>query len=183
MKKIFSLLLFLLFCSYTLAYCAPQTTIKIEAVLKENKLGVSQPGKDPVEVTAHVRIINISKTEKEIGMLPGCCSSQEVQGIISDNADIGVGLSAAGAAALYQAYTLCSCDGRVILKPGEVWEQDCFINYHGSNPSNPKNVSFRLGINTGVVSGWSNPVTVNVVGEKPAWQRFILSLLVKGDPC
>ena len=131
-------------------------SVKVEASLKSDDVSIADPS-NPEALSAHVKITNISNVPQDIGV-DGECGLHELMDLISDQKSISV-ISGEGSC-------LASNGGpsEVILKPNEVYVQDCHISYVGKEP-NPKPITFRIGIkNVGYKPVWSNALTAIISG-------------------
>ena len=142
--------------------------VNVEASLTENNINISNV-QNPQGATAHVRITNTSNASQNIG-IAGLCCLHELQSLMSDNQAI----------VIISGVTSClrsACGPEeVTLKPGEIWEQDCHVDYEGEDP-NPKPISVRIGVKSvGHLPVWGNPVTVNIVGGNDQWTKHVVYL-------
>jgi hypothetical protein len=137
--------------------------MKLEASLKEDKIVISNVNM-PHGAIAYVRITNTGSAPLDIGV-DRARGAPELRDLISDNESLK---------------TIC-LNSRVnpkgiILKPGQVYAQNCTVMYKGKQP-NPKPISFRIGIKSpGRTSVWSNPIVVNVVGGNEQWTKYFMYL-------
>ncbi len=124
--------------------------VKVETTLKEN---VS----NQKVITAHVRITNTSKTLQNIG-LDFACGYHGLRSFISNNSLIHISSGVEGCFSI----PATGFYGRdIILKPGEIYEQDVKVIYEGKG-QHLRPSTFRIGIKiAGHLPIWSNPVKVS----------------------
>lgn len=143
--------------------------VKVEALLKEDNINISNV-REPKCATAHVRITNVGSSSQSIGF-DDFCGLHELINLVSDNQSISI-ISGNGSclSSIKNSYGT----GEVILKPGEIYEQDCKLLYKEEEP-NPEPISFRIGVkNTGYVPAWSNVLTVSIAGGSEEWKKHMV---------